>query len=76
MHNIAFEALYLPFISPNLAALLKGQSLEAGLVCLPFMAVRFETLHCSLDPLRWEGKMRRHTYARSIQPTPVHRAQG
>ena len=31
MHNIAFEALYLPFISPNLAALLKGQSLEAGL---------------------------------------------
>ena len=31
MHNIAFEALYLPFISPNLAALLIGQSLEAGL---------------------------------------------
>ena len=34
MHNIAFEALYLPFISPNLAALLKGQSLEAGLILI------------------------------------------
>ena len=31
MQNIAFEALYLPFILPNLAALLIGQSLEAGL---------------------------------------------
>jgi len=32
VHNIAFEALYSPFISPNLAALLIGQSLEAGLI--------------------------------------------
>jgi len=31
VHNITFKALYLPFISPNLAALLIGQSLEAGL---------------------------------------------
>jgi len=34
VHNIAFEALYLPFISPNLAALLIGQSLKAGLASL------------------------------------------
>ena len=45
MHNIAFEALYLPFISPNLAALLIGQSLEAGLL----RQVRQRNSHLLID---------------------------